>query len=84
MKKIKEENLLIKYLKNEKLKVFIYLILVFTSYIPTLGAAFFWGLALESLILKDFTTFVIYLSIWESLYIIFYSILSMPRDYLYN
>ena len=84
MKRVREENLLVKYLKSEKLKVFIYLILVFTSYIPTLVAAFFWGLALESLILKDFSQFVTYLAIWEGIYIVFYSLLSIPRDYLYN
>lgn len=84
MKKIKEQNLIIKYLKNDKFKLITYLILVFTSYVPSLGAAFFWGLALEKLIIKDFGGFVLYLAIWEGLYILFYSILSMPRDYLYN
>ena len=84
MKRNGEENLLYHYLKDEKLKLFIYLVLVFTSYLPTLGAAFFWGLALESLIMKDFNTFVLYLAIWESLYILFYAILSIPRDMLYN
>ena len=80
MKKKKEQNLIIKYLKNDKLKLVTYLILVFTSYVPSLGAAFFWGLALENLITKDFNNFVLYLAIWEGLYILFYSILSMPRD----
>ena len=83
MKKVKE-NLIFKYLKEDKLKLIIYLILVFTSYVPSLGAAFFWGLALEKLIIQDFQSFVLYLAIWEGLYILFYSILSMPRDYLYN
>ena len=84
MKKIKEQNLIIKYLRDDKLKLITYLILVFTSYVPSLGAAFFWGLALENLITKDFGGFVLYLAIWEGLYILFYSVLSMPRDYLYN
>ncbi len=84
MTKVKKENLIFKYLKNDKLKLITYLILVFTSYVPSLGAAFFWGLALEKLIIKDFSNFVLYLAIWEGLYILFYSILSMPRDYLYN
>ena len=83
MKKVKD-NLIFKYLKEDKLKLIIYLILVFTSYVPSLGAAFFWGLALEKLILQDFQSFVLYLAIWEGLYILFYSILSMPRDYLYS
>jgi len=84
MKKVKTENLLYKYLKNDKLKLFIYFVLVVTSYVPSLGAAFFWGLALEKLILRDMNGFVVYLAIWNGLYIVFYSILSMPRDYLYN
>ena len=83
MEKVKE-NLIFKYLKEDKLKLIIYLILVFTSYVPSLGAAFFWGLALEKLILQEFQRFVLYLVIWEGLYILFYSILSMPRDYLYS
>jgi len=83
-KKLKNENLLLKYLKHDKLKLITYLILVFTSYVPSLGAAFFWGLALEKLIIKDLNGFILYLAIWEGLYILFYSILSIPRDYLYN
>lgn len=83
-KKEKQHNLIFEYLKNDKLKLIIYLILVFASYVPFLGAAFFWGLALENLITKNFTGFVFYLALWEGLYILFYSILAIPRDYLYN
>ncbi len=81
---MKNNNLIFKYLKDEKLKVFVYVILVLTSYIPTLGAAFFWGLALEKLIIRDFNNFVIYLALWEGIYILFYAVLSVPRDYIYN
>ena len=77
-------KLLWHYLKDEKLKLFIYLILVFASYIPSLGAAFFWGKALEFLIVKDFANFVLCLAIWEGFYIVFYSILALPRDSIYN
>ena len=44
------------YLKNDKLKIFIYILLVLLSYFPALAAAFFLGKALEALIIKDITT----------------------------
>ncbi len=72
------------YLKDDKLKVFIYLILVLASYLPSLLSAFFWGFALEALIKGEFNNFAIYLIIWESIWILFYAILSVPRDFLYN
>ena len=72
------------YLKNEKIRLFIYIFLIFMSYIPTLGAAFFWGKALEYLVIGDFSNFLLSLSIWSAIYIIFYSLLSIPREYIYN
>ncbi len=77
-------KILFQYLKNEKLKLFIYIILIFLTYLPSLIAAFIWGFALESLIKNKFTEFVMYLAIWEGIYIFFYTILQIPRDYLYN
>ncbi len=72
------------YLRNEKLRLFMYIFLVLMSYIPTLGAVFFWGKALEYLVVRDFSNFILSLSIWSAIYIIFYSILSIPREYIYN
>ncbi len=77
-------NIILHYLKNDKLKLFFYLILVLTSYLPTILSAFFWGFALEALINKDLNAFLICLIIRESIWIVFYSILSVPRDTLYN
>lgn len=77
-------RILFQYLKNEKLKLFIYILLIFLTYLPSLIAAFIWGFALESLIKNKFTEFVMYLAIWEGIYILFYTILQIPRDYLYN
>lgn len=84
MKRTNTFSIIFKYLKNDKLKLFMYLVLVLLSYLPGLFAAFFWGIALEKLILKDFNSFAIYLIIWESIWILFFSILSVPRDILYN
>lgn len=82
--KDKPFKLIFEYLKEDKLKVFIYLFLVLITYIPDMASTFFWGLAVEALIIKDFSTFVIYLICWQSIHILIYSILSTPRDLLYN
>lgn len=84
MKKHTNFKILHRYLKDEKLKLFIYIFLVFLSYIPSLASAFVWGIALEKLILKDFSSFAICLGIYEGIYILFYTILQIPRDKLYN
>ena len=84
MKRKNAFSIIFRYLKNDKLKLFIYLVLVLFSYLPGFLAAFFWGYALEKLVLKDFDSFAIYLIIWESIWILFYVILSIPRDMLYN
>ena len=83
-KKIKSFKLLFHYLKKDKFKIFIYILLVLMTYLPALIAAFFWGKAIEGLIGKDFNTFVKYISLWEGIFIICYSVLQIPRDKLYN
>lgn len=84
MKKFSTFKILFHYLKDEKLKMFIYILLVLFTYIPSLVTAYFWGIALEALISKNFNEFVLYLAIWEGIYIFFYTILQIPRDTLYN
>ena len=84
MKKFKNFKILFEYLKNEKFKLILYILLVLLSYLPALIAAYFWGTAIEYLIKKDLTKFTIYLAIWEGIYIICYSLLRIPRDRLYN
>lgn len=84
MKKFSTFKILFHYLKDEKLKMFTYILLVLFTYIPSLVTAYFWGIALEALISKNFNEFVLYLAIWEGIYIFFYTILQIPRDTLYN
>lgn len=84
MKKVKNFRLVWQYLKNDKLKLFTYIFLVFITYVPVLFSAFFWGKASELLLLKDLQGFFTFLLMWEVSYILFYSLLQMPRDYLYN
>lgn len=82
--KLKVFSLIFHYLRNDKLKLVSYLILVITSYIPSLLTAFFWGYAIERLLQNDFNTFAICTILYVGINIIFYSILSIPRDLLYN
>ncbi len=84
MEKTKTFKILWHYLKDEKFKLFLYILLVICTYLPVIASAYFWGKALEALILKDLLLFLKYLIIWEGLYIMFYSILQAPRDTLYN
>lgn len=72
------------YLKDDKLKLIIYLTLVILTYIPALITSVLWGFALEHLTNMNFKMFLFFLILWESLYILFYVILSIPRDFLYN
>ena len=84
MKKMKNFNLVFHYLKDDKLKVILYIFLVLLTYLPALVAAFFWGRAVEELLLKNAYNFVLYLALWEGIFILCYSVLQIPRDKLYN
>ena len=84
LKKLKNFKILWKYLKQDKLKLFLYLFLVVITYVPALLSAFFWGIAIEYLIAKEFMKFAIYLFCWSGLLMLFYSLLQYPRDRLYN
>lgn len=84
MEKAKSFKILWNYLKQEKIKVFCYVLLVMFTYFPALFSAYLEGKTIELLVSKNFSGFVLFLIIWESLYIFCYCILQMPRDYLYN
>ncbi len=84
MKKENNFKILWKYLKEDKLKLIIYIILVLCTYLPALFNAYFWGKALEFLIIKDIHNFFKYLVIWEGIYIIAYSFIQVITNKLYN
>ena len=84
MKKMKSFKILFRYLKDEKIRLFLYILLVVLSYLPSLLGVCYWGLALEKLVLQDFNGFVFYLIVMSCINILFYSILQIPRDSLYN
>ena len=84
MKKLNNFKLLWKYLRNDKFKIVLYVILVLASYLPILSAAYFWGRALEHLISNDLFGFGIYLLLWVGIYVMCYSLVQVFRDKLYN
>ena len=84
MKKAKNFKILFRYLKDEKIRLFLYILLVVLSYLPSLLGVCYWGLALEKLIANDFNGFIFYFIIMSGINILFYSILQIPRDSLYN
>lgn len=84
MKKYNNFKILWHYLKDEKPRLILYMLLVLSSYLPVLFAAYFWGKALEFLILKDIMGFIKFLALWEGIYILLFSLLQIPRDKIYN
>lgn len=72
------------YLKKDKLKLFLYVVLVLSTYLPIILVPVFEGKALEFLFLKDMNGFVINLAIWICINLLAWSILQIPRDFLYN
>ena len=84
MKKTKGFKVLFHYLKDDKLRVFIYLLLVVLTHFPPLFAAVLWGKSVEYLVIKDYGNFSLYFTIWVIVFILCFSVLQVPRDKLYN
>lgn len=83
-KKKSNFRLIFTYLKDDKFKLILYLLLVFITYIPSLLSSFFWGYAIEALISNRLQIFLFFLALREGSHIIFWCILSVPKDILYN
>ena len=77
-------KVLFKYLRHDKIKLFLYVIFALLSYLPSLVIAFFIGYGLEALILKDFRTFTMYLFICVGLHIFAHCIAQVIKDYIHN
>ena len=81
--KFKSFKILWYYLRDQKFKLFLYILLVVLTYIPALLSAFFFGVAIENLIALNFYKFALYLLGYESLHILFYVVFDYPREKLY-
>ena len=83
MKKLSSWRIFFNYLKEEKLKFILYVILVISSCLPAFIAAL-WGVAVEYLVANEFHKFVFCIVLYESIYILNFTVLLIPREYLYN
>lgn len=83
-KKDNSFKLIFHYLKEDKVKVILLVILMICNYIPDLCCPIFIGKALEFLLLKKYALFVKYLVLYFSGYVIVYGVLLIPRMILYN
>ena len=83
MKKLSSWRIFFNYLKEEKLKFILYVILVITSCLPAFIAAL-WGIAVEYLVANAFHKFVFCVVLYEGIYILTFAVLEVPREYLYN
>ena len=83
MKKLSSWRIFFNYLKEEKLKFILYVILVITSCLPAFIAAL-WGIAVEYLVANAFHKFVFCVVLYEGIYILTFTVLEVPREYLYN
>lgn len=72
------------YLKDEKLRLFLYFVLIILTYIPAILSSIMWGFAIEYLVNMNFKMFLLFLGLWELIYIVCYSLAAIPRDFLYN
>ena len=83
-KKDNSFKLIFHYLKEDKVKRILLVILMICNYIPDLCCPIFIGKALEFLLLKKYALFVKYLVLYFSGYVIVYGVLLIPRLILYN
>lgn len=83
-KKDNSFKLIFHYLKDDKVKMILLVILMICNYIPDLCCPIFIGKALEFLLLKKYALFVKYLVLYFSGYVIVYGVLLIPRLILYN
>ena len=84
MKKIQNFKILWNYLKDRKIKLFLYLILVILTYIPILISPLLWGLAIEKIFDNNYYGFLLYISLWSGSYILCYSLFQYQKDKIYN
>ena len=84
MKSLKYFKILFRYFKNDKLKLFLYIILTTAQYFEPLINAFIWANAFQALATGNNYDFVKYLMCWSGLIILMWVIIQIPADLIYN
>lgn len=83
-KKLQNFKIIWQYLKGDKLKIVAYAILKSLMYLPSIIIPYVWGLALESLLLKDSVAFFKYMIIYTIVEVAVFSLLMFITSKIYN
>ena len=81
---IKDLKIILHYLKDKKLKLIIYVIILILGIIPQLLYGLTWGFALQALVSKELDLFLIILSSYYFICIFFNCIVYIIRNKLYK
>ena len=84
MKSLKSFKILFQYFKNNKLELFLYLILTILKYFEPLANAFIWARAFQAIADGEKMIFIKYLILWSAIIIIAWVFIQLPTDLIYN
>lgn len=84
MKSIKYFKVLLRYFKDTKLKLILYIIFTVMKYFESLANAFIWAYAFQALSEGNSQLFIKYLVLWSSVIILAWVIIQIPTDLIYN
>lgn len=84
MKSLKHFKILLRYFKNDKLKLSLYIFLTIFKHFEPLINAFIWANAFQAIADGNMNNFIKYLCCWSGLIIFMWVIVQLPTDLLYN
>lgn len=84
MKSLGNFKILFRYFKNNKLELFLYLILTIMKHFEPLANAFIWARAFQAVADGEKMIFIKYLVLWSSIIIIAWVFIQLPTDLIYN
>ena len=79
-----QNKILLRYFKNDKLNLSLYIIFTILKYFEPLANAFIWASAFEALATNNQSEFIKYLILWSSVIIIAWVFVQLPTDLFYT
>ena len=84
MKGLKHFKILLRYFKDNKLILSLYIIFTILKYFEPLANAFIWATAFQALATGAQTQFITYLIMWSGVIILAWVLIQLPTDLIYN
>lgn len=81
---IKNLKIIWDYLKEDKLKIMLYVLLEAVAYAPSILTPYIWGMALEALTLNETINFYKYMVIHTAIFVIAFGVISILTQKIYN